>query len=78
MAGRFSAPAAGDGQQPRMREIAATTMAMSGWSPDAAVAETGANAGVVGGLRKRMGQPSLLTDEAGTGMTDDTKTKLGG
>jgi hypothetical protein len=78
MAGRFTSPAAGDGQRPRMREITATTLAMSGWTPEAAVAETGANAGVVAGLRKRMGQPSLLMGETGTGATDDTKTKLGG
>jgi hypothetical protein len=78
MGGRFNTPAATDAQQPRMREIAAATMAMSGWTPDQATADTGANPAAVAQLRRRMGQPSLLAEGGTGGAGDDTKTKLGG
>jgi hypothetical protein len=78
MGGRFSTPAAADGEQPRMREIAAATMSMSGWTPDQANADTGANAGVADRLRRRM-NPSLLADGSTLGTAPpETKTTLGG
>lgn len=76
MAGRFSAPAAGDNDNPRIREISAAALQMAGIDAAAAADTTGANRKVTSRLLKGT---SLLSDSTTlAGGAAGTATKLGG